>query len=171
MQNGREVYETAYQAGWRPEPRLSVSAWADEHRVLGNRAGHAAIHWRTSVLAGTACIIRSFINNFAKHTPYRRSTTPLVLQFAPTDTFDFCSQFTISIFQKLLQSALSDSLQGLTQRHFNIANSNPFRFCLRYCLSNDFCQHLAYLVYLFNVGFSPDHVFHGYALQQGCDAV
>ena len=47
MQNGRDVYETAYRAGWRPEPRLTVSEWADEHRVLGNRSGHAAVHWHT----------------------------------------------------------------------------------------------------------------------------
>ena len=39
MPNGRDVYETAYREGWRPEPRLAVSTWADEHRVLGNRAG------------------------------------------------------------------------------------------------------------------------------------
>ena len=47
MPNGRDVYEAAYRAGWRPEPRLTVSEWADEHRVLGNRSGHAAVHWHT----------------------------------------------------------------------------------------------------------------------------
>ena len=34
MTDGRVTYETAYRDGWRPEPRLMVSDWADEHRVL-----------------------------------------------------------------------------------------------------------------------------------------
>ena len=49
MQSGLDLYQAAYRAGWKPEPRLSVSDWADEHRVLGNRAGNAPVHWQTSV--------------------------------------------------------------------------------------------------------------------------
>ena len=68
MPNGREVYETAYRAGWRPEPRLSVSAWADEHVVLGNRAGHAAIRFRTA----TTPYVREILDALGPRSPARR---------------------------------------------------------------------------------------------------
>jgi hypothetical protein len=124
------------------------------------------IHRCTSVSAGTACIICSFVNHFAKHAPNRRSTTPLVFQFAATRAFDFCFQFSIGILQKLLQCVLSDRQQVFTQHHFNIANSNAFRFCLLYRLFNDFRQYFAYLIYLFNVifHFEPRVVWFGCSL-------
>jgi phage terminase large subunit GpA-like protein len=67
-QNGRSVYETAYQAGWRPEPRLTVSEWADEHRVLGNRSGHAAVHWHTD----TTPYLREIMDALGPRSPARR---------------------------------------------------------------------------------------------------
>lgn len=68
MQNGRDVYETAYRAGWRPEPRLTVSDWADEHRVLGNRSGHAAVHWHTD----TTPYLREIMDALGPRSPARR---------------------------------------------------------------------------------------------------
>ena len=48
MQSGLETYEHSFDAGWKSEPRLTVSEWADANRILGNRAGRSALHWRTS---------------------------------------------------------------------------------------------------------------------------
>ena len=82
MQNGREAYETAYRNGWRPEPRLSVSAWADEHRVLGNRAGHAAIHWRTS----TTPYLQEIMDALGPRSPARRVVVMSGSQLGKTET-------------------------------------------------------------------------------------
>jgi len=82
MQSGREVYETAYRDGWRPEPRLSVSAWADEHRVLGNRAGHAAIHWRTS----TTPYLQEIMDALGPRSPARRVVVMSGSQLGKTET-------------------------------------------------------------------------------------
>ena len=68
MLEGRGVYEAAYRSGWRAEPRLTVSEWADEHRVLGNRAGHSALHWRT---AETPCL-REVMDALSPRSPARR---------------------------------------------------------------------------------------------------
>ncbi len=68
MQNGRDTYETAYRAGWRPEPRLTVSEWADDHRVLGNRSGHAAVHWHTD----TTPYLREIMDALGPRSPARR---------------------------------------------------------------------------------------------------
>jgi phage terminase large subunit GpA-like protein len=67
-QSGREVYEAAYRDGWRPEPRLTVSDWADEHRVMGNRAGRAATHWRTD----TTPYLREIMDALGPRFPARR---------------------------------------------------------------------------------------------------
>ncbi len=68
MPNGRDVYEAAYRAGWRPEPRLTVSEWADDHRVLGNRSGHAAVHWHTD----TTPYLREITDALGPRSPARR---------------------------------------------------------------------------------------------------
>jgi phage terminase large subunit GpA-like protein len=82
MQNGREVYEIAYRAGWRPEPRFSVSTWADEHRVLGNRAGRAATHWRTS----TTPYLREIMDSLGPRSPARRVVVMSGSQLGKTET-------------------------------------------------------------------------------------
>lgn len=66
--NGFEVYEAAYKAGWRPEPRLTVSEWADGHRVLGNKAGLAAVRWRTS----TTPYLREIMDALGPRSPAKR---------------------------------------------------------------------------------------------------
>lgn len=68
MQDGREVYEAGYRDGWRPEPRLSVSSWADAHRVMGNRSGHGAARWRTAVTP----YLREIMDALGPRSPARR---------------------------------------------------------------------------------------------------
>src|SRR4029450_10112596 len=41
-------WSTALRAGLRPEPRLTVSAWADAHRMLSGPAPPEPGRWRTS---------------------------------------------------------------------------------------------------------------------------
>lgn len=48
MADGRQVYREAFCAGLRPDPRLTVSEWADQHRWLPQRAAAEPGPWRTS---------------------------------------------------------------------------------------------------------------------------
>jgi hypothetical protein len=43
-----EVYGTAFGQGLRPESKLTVSAWADQYRLLSQRASAEAGRWRTT---------------------------------------------------------------------------------------------------------------------------
>lgn len=47
-QNAEEVYVRAEARGLRPDPRLSVSEWADAHRRLSGKAAAEPGPWRTS---------------------------------------------------------------------------------------------------------------------------
>jgi phage terminase large subunit GpA-like protein len=42
------VYREAFLSGLRPEPQLTVSEWADEHRMLSSKASSEPGRWRTS---------------------------------------------------------------------------------------------------------------------------
>lgn len=48
MLDGAAVYREAFLAGLRPEPTLTVSEWADEHRLLSSKASAEPGPWRTS---------------------------------------------------------------------------------------------------------------------------
>jgi len=46
--DGSETVERAWREGLTPDPLLTVSQWADRHRVLGSRASAEPGRWRTS---------------------------------------------------------------------------------------------------------------------------
>jgi phage terminase large subunit GpA-like protein len=48
MLDGAATYREAFAAGLRPEPMLTVSEWADEHRLLSSKASAEPGQWRTS---------------------------------------------------------------------------------------------------------------------------
>lgn len=48
MLDGASVYRSAFLEGLRPEPSLTVSEWADEHRLLSSKASAEPGPWRTS---------------------------------------------------------------------------------------------------------------------------
>jgi len=43
-----EIYDRAFDQGLRPDPLLSVSEWADQHRRLSGKAASEPGPWRTS---------------------------------------------------------------------------------------------------------------------------
>jgi phage terminase large subunit GpA-like protein len=45
---GAEAIEEAWREGLRPDPLLTVSAWADRYRVLSQRASSEPGRWRTA---------------------------------------------------------------------------------------------------------------------------
>ena len=68
IQSITEIHDQAFGRGWLPEPRLSVSQWADRYRVLGTRAGRAAIHWSTS----TTPYLRDIMDALGPRHPAKR---------------------------------------------------------------------------------------------------
>jgi len=44
---GAEAIERAWREGLTPDPRLSVSEWADQHRMLSSKASAEPGRWRT----------------------------------------------------------------------------------------------------------------------------
>ena len=46
--DGAEELVRAWTAGLTPDPALTVSAWADRHRILSPRGANEAGPWRTS---------------------------------------------------------------------------------------------------------------------------
>ena len=47
MLDGASVYRKSFLDGLRPEPTLTVSEWADEHRLLSSKASAEPGPWRT----------------------------------------------------------------------------------------------------------------------------
>ena len=68
MQSGAEIYAQAFGRGWLPEPRLTVTEWADRHRIIGTRAGHAPLRWDTS----TTPYLREIMDALGPRSPARR---------------------------------------------------------------------------------------------------
>ena len=45
--DGADAIERAWRDGLKPDPLLTVSEWADRHRVLSQQASSEPGHWRT----------------------------------------------------------------------------------------------------------------------------
>jgi phage terminase large subunit GpA-like protein len=65
--DGCELYEEVSRAGWKPEPQILVSEWADRHRILGNRGGNAEIKWHTA----TTPYLREIMDALGPRSPVR----------------------------------------------------------------------------------------------------
>lgn len=69
---GARAYREAFLRGLRPEPRLTVSEWADQHRYLSTRSGPIPGPWRTS------------------RTPYLREIMDALSVSSPVQEVVFC---------------------------------------------------------------------------------
>ena len=47
MLNGAEIYQKSFREGLKPDPDLTVSQWADQHRMLSSKSSAEAGLWRT----------------------------------------------------------------------------------------------------------------------------
>lgn len=65
--SGVDLYQVAFDDGLRPEPRISVSQWADDQRVLGDQ-GHTTERWRTS----TTPYLRDIMDALGPRSPYHK---------------------------------------------------------------------------------------------------
>jgi phage terminase large subunit GpA-like protein len=63
-----EVYGTAFSQGLRPESKLTVSEWADQYRLLSQRASAEAGRWRTA----RTPYLREIMDALSSSSPYER---------------------------------------------------------------------------------------------------
>src|SRR5436309_3884301 len=63
-----EVYGTAFFQGLRPESKLTVSEWADQHRLLSQRASAEAGRWRTA----RTPYLREIMDALSSSSPWER---------------------------------------------------------------------------------------------------
>lgn len=67
MQSGVDVYTPAYRDGWQPDPRMSVSEWADAYRILAESGG-ASERYKT----GTTPYARAIMDALSPWSPYNK---------------------------------------------------------------------------------------------------
>jgi phage terminase large subunit GpA-like protein len=67
-------------AGWRPEPRLTVSAWADQHRVLSTMAAEPG-PWRTD----RTPYLRAILDALSVRSPVRKVVLMKAAQLGGTE--------------------------------------------------------------------------------------
>lgn len=82
LQSGSDVYVPSFEAGWRPDPRMTVSEWADEKRWIGAKSGHAPIKWKTS----TTPYVREIMDALGPREPCREVVFIKGSQVAGTET-------------------------------------------------------------------------------------
>ena len=63
-----QVYGTAFAQGLRPESRFTVSEWADQYRLLSQRASAEAGRWRTA----RTPYLREIMDALSSSSPYER---------------------------------------------------------------------------------------------------
>jgi phage terminase large subunit GpA-like protein len=81
LQSGSDVYEPSFAAGWLPEPKMSVSAWADRYRVIGSKSGFAGTRWQTS----TTPYLREIMDALGPREPAREIVVVAGTQIGKTE--------------------------------------------------------------------------------------
>lgn len=82
LQSGTDVYESAYRDGWRPDPYMTVSEWADANRIIGTKAGRAEIAWDTAITP----YLREIMDALGPRSPVRRVSLMFGTQLGKTET-------------------------------------------------------------------------------------
>lgn len=67
MPDGGAVFAAGWSDGWRPDPQLSVSEWADQHRKLSAKGASEPGPWRTSRVP----FLREIMDALSDHHPAR----------------------------------------------------------------------------------------------------
>lgn len=81
MSTAFEVYGESFAAGWAPEPRTTVSEWADAHRILDPRSSAEHGRWRTSRVP----YMRKIMDDLSTRSPIRTVVFMKGSQIAATE--------------------------------------------------------------------------------------
>lgn len=66
--DGAQIYRDAFHAGLMPDPLLTVSEWADEHRLLSQKASAEPGRWRTD----RTPYLREIMDNLSPSSPIQQ---------------------------------------------------------------------------------------------------
>lgn len=81
VERGIALFDEGWAAGWRPKPRLTVSDWADDHRVLSQRAASEPGQWRTS----RTPFAREIMDCLADHHPVQEVVVMAAVQIVKSE--------------------------------------------------------------------------------------
>lgn len=79
---GDEAFLSGWKSGWKPDPLLMVSEWADAHRVLSAKAASEPGRWRTS----RAPYCREPMDELSAYSPTERVVMMFGAQTGKTET-------------------------------------------------------------------------------------
>jgi len=70
-----DIYNEAFNRGLRPDPELTVSEWADQHRRLSGKGAAEPGQWRTSRTADTeiamgGALLRDRMRDLVRNNPH-----------------------------------------------------------------------------------------------------
>ena len=82
MPDGATVYREAFLAGLKPEPILTVSEWADEHRMLSSKASAEPGPWRT----GRTPYLKEPMDCLSSSSPVQRVVMMFAAQTGKTES-------------------------------------------------------------------------------------
>ena len=86
------VYREAFLNGLRPEPQLTVSEWADEHRMLSSKASSEPGRWRTD----RTPYLREPMDVLSSNSPVQRVVMMFAAQTGKTESGSNWLGYTIS---------------------------------------------------------------------------
>lgn len=124
LQSGLEIYSQAFAQGWLPDPRLTVSEWADRYRYIGNRAGRDAEKWHTS----TTPFTREIMDALGPRHPAKRVVVMAGSQIAKTESGNNWIGFIMHQAPGailVLRPTLEDARRFSRQRLDPMVNSTP----------------------------------------------
>jgi phage terminase large subunit GpA-like protein len=82
MPDGATVYREAFLSGLKPEPILTVSEWADEHRMLSSKASAEPGPWRT----GRTPYLKEPMDCLSSSSPVQRVVMMFAAQTGKTES-------------------------------------------------------------------------------------
>jgi len=81
MQDGRDILFRDFARGCKPRPRLTVSEWADQYRVLTGKSAQRVGQWRTSLTP----YAREPMDMLSLHSPARKVVVMSAIQMLKTE--------------------------------------------------------------------------------------
>lgn len=124
LQKGFDEYTESYRFGWRPDPRLSVTDWADKYRYIGDRSGLAAEKWKTS----TTPFSREIMDCLGPRNPAKRVVVMAGTQITKTEMGNNWLGFIMHQSPGpilILRPTLEDARRFSTQRLEPMLNATP----------------------------------------------
>jgi phage terminase large subunit GpA-like protein len=108
---GAAAIAAAWADGLRPDPSLTVSAWADKHRVLSPRGANEAGPWRTS----RTPYLKEIMDHLSPSHPCQRVVFMKGAQTGGSEAGNNLAQLALAM-QRGCPTAVSPATEAITER-------------------------------------------------------